>query len=1404
MFSHRHFLSILVLSCILVGVSLAVVAGLAIGATAARPAAPFTAPGPLPNDCQDVTVVGEEPPVCCAFGYVYYDGVPVTGAQVTIQSASGTFTTTTTTGPASVSAYYAASLSASPLSITPGDTITITAVYGGASRSTTYQVVSAGQQVDVVLTRPLSSEQLLTAHSGGPAWHPGSSKIAVHKWRDSFNRDICVVDVHGGNETCLTSGGVNENPSFSPDGSRIAFSRHQGGDEFDIHVMNASNGNILLQCPAGSGNYHAPQYSPDGSLILFSHWPPGGDKFSVGVMNAADCSNERILFPGENPRWSRDGSKILFNKKGANSRTTWTRELGDTTGATEQQLTYGPCDAAADFSPSGAEIVFARCPYWGSEDFDLYTLNLATGALVRLTADGADDEFPAWSPDGSTIAYVSNRSGEFTVWTLSLLSMPPIATINYIHPNPAQPGQDTVAFAGSGSDQDEGGAAIVAWEWASSLDGVLSTQEDFLLPASNLSVGTHTISFRVQDDEGEWSAPVIRSLQVGDVLPTLTINDVTILEGNAGTADAVFTVTLSAASSQQVTVNYATADGSATAGSDYVAISGTLVFSPGATTRNVTVVIIGDTLDEPNETFQVALTSPTNALIADGQGIGTITDDDAPPVQCPVILPWPPSNFQVPDEYYYRASRGYGSGHYNVVGHEVWRSPLQDHSADQYIINTDSDRWWIFVVWNSSGDHLQTLLLAPAGTPNAFDRGTVVGNSGLRMLQIKAYVEQCPGSSVPDITVTPSSVSVTLPQGQSTSVPLTIRNAGNATLTFTITEEAATAAIAASAGRPLAFPTPKVDPALLEALNAAPDGQATFFVYLDEQADLSAAHGIADRKERRRYVYRTLQETARRTQASLLADLRDYQRKGELTKVQPFWIVNALAVTAGRSTVDALTGRPDVVYLELEPVVQIPEPIEEASALAPQGVEWGVSKIGADRARRDFGVTGDGILFANIDTGVDYVHPALIRKYRGTATGSHDYNWYDPTGTYPSAPGDNNGHGTHTMGTMVGDDGAANQVGVAPGAQWIAVKGCASSSCMGSDLLKAAQWIVAPCPIGVDPTHNDPRCDPDKAPDIVNNSWGGYGGDPWYLLSVQRWRDADILPAFSAGNYGGDSCAATMASPGDYAESFATGATDSGDVIAWWSSKGPSRLTVETKPNVVAPGYNVRSALPGGGYGTKSGTSMASPHTAGAAALILDANPNLSVDQVEALLMNTAVDLGQAGPDCVYGYGRIDAYAAVAQANDVIPWLSAQPASGSVAAGGEQIVTLTLDAAGLDVRGYTANLVITSNDPDTGRLVVPVSLSVTSAGPQIAKVTIANLRDVSASVSWITTLAADGEVRYGTNAASLVNVAYDDRGAGTRDDVHHVTLSGLAPLTTYYFFVRSDGVPTSTRAATTR
>ncbi len=304
----------------------------------------------------------------------------------------------------------------------------------------------------------------------------------------------------------------------------------------------------------------------------------------------------------------------------------------------------------------------------------------------------------------------------------------------------------------------------------------------------------------------------------------------------------------------------------------------------------------------------------------------------------------------------------------------------------------------------------------------------------------------------------------------------------------------------------------KVDDQVIAAVDGG--GTTTFWVRLAEQADLSAATAIEDWAERGAYVVDQLRATADASQAAVRAEL-----DASGVRYTPFWITNALRVRGGEALVNKLANDPSVEAITAPVTYELPEPTEVTDRNRVAAVEWGIARINADDVWSQLGVRGEGIVVANIDTGVQYNHPALVNQYRGNTGGgtfNHNYNWYDPAGVCsPSTtPCDNNGHGTHTMGTMVGDDGAGNQIGVAPGAQWIAVKGCETNNCSDASLLSAGQFILAP----TDLTGANPR--PDLRPNIVNNSWGGDPNDPWYSDMVEAWRAAGIFPQFSSGNSG--------------------------------------------------------------------------------------------------------------------------------------------------------------------------------------------------------------------------------------------------------------------------------------------
>ena len=362
-----------------------------------------------------------------------------------------------------------------------------------------------------------------------------------------------------------------------------------------------------------------------------------------------------------------------------------------------------------------------------------------------------------------------------------------------------------------------------------------------------------------------------------------------------------------------------------------------------------------------------------------------------------------------------------------------------------------------------------------------------------------------------------------------------------------------------------------------------------------------------------------------------------------------YHIVNGMAVTATKEIAEKIASFPEVDKL-LPNETRTLNTTFDNSVNTPEAdsddIEWSVDRVNAPDAW-SMGINGKGTVVASLDTGVQWDHPALKNQYRGYDAASdevdHDYSFYDATKDGNTQPVDDNGHGTHVTGTMVGhEEDGSNQIGVAPGAKWIAAKVFDSAgNATDVGLLDAAEWILAP----------GGRVD--MAPDVVNNSWGGGRGlDEWYRDAVQAWRDANIFPEFAAGNTdlfnpGGPG---SVVAPGNYPEAFTVGATDNDDVLADFSLRGPSPYN-EIKPDISAPGVGIRSAIPGDGYDIMSGTSMASPAVSGIAALLRQVNANIQVSDMEEILTRTATEKTdneyEESPNNGYGHGLIDAATAV-------------------------------------------------------------------------------------------------------------------------------------------------------------
>ncbi len=460
----------------------------------------------------------------------------------------------------------------------------------------------------------------------------------------------------------------------------------------------------------------------------------------------------------------------------------------------------------------------------------------------------------------------------------------------------------------------------------------------------------------------------------------------------------------------------------------------------------------------------------------------------------------------------------------------------------------------------------------------------------------------------------------------------------------------------------------KLAPWVIE--KTADGNEAEFLVVLEDQADLSGAAVFETKEEKGRYVFETLLAKARQTQPRLLDWLTERR-----VAHRSFYIVNAVLVKGDRNLALEIAAREDVARIEGNPQLRGIQPIgpigieaNDAANLtsSPQAIEAGVNYIRAPEVWV-LGFTGQGMVIGGQDTGVAWDHPALRNQYRGWdgANGNHDYNWHDSIhsqggvcGFDSKTPCDDDNHGTHTLGSAVGTDGAANQIGVAPGAKFIACRNMDRGNGTPATYLECFEFFLAPYPVGGMSAQGDPS----RSPDVTTNSWScppSEGCSPDTLkAAVEVQRAAGIMTVVAAGNSGRGGCSSVVDPPALYDASYSVGAfSASTGEIAGFSSRGPVTIdgSNRIKPDIAAPGVSVRSALRNGSYASLSGTSMASPHVAGAVALLWSAHPELrgKIDLTENILNESAVrveasDCGVGNPqNNVYGFGRLDIKAAV-------------------------------------------------------------------------------------------------------------------------------------------------------------
>ncbi|MFT9599511.1 carboxypeptidase regulatory-like domain-containing protein [Mesobacillus sp.] len=440
----------------------------------------------------------------------------------------------------------------------------------------------------------------------------------------------------------------------------------------------------------------------------------------------------------------------------------------------------------------------------------------------------------------------------------------------------------------------------------------------------------------------------------------------------------------------------------------------------------------------------------------------------------------------------------------------------------------------------------------------------------------------------------------------------------------------------------------KKEAALLKAFEK--EQELNVIIRMNDQPDLSKIYpqvkAKKNRAEKIKAIQDHLKEKANNSQKGIQQALSALETKGKAKKKDSLWIINGITASITKEAFEELKNRDDIAEISLDETLSLPEvTVEENPPRLPQ---WGLEKIYATKVWGQYGLKGEGIVVGIMDSGVDGNHEALKQNYRGR-DGNHQYSWIDLSGQGYDTPNDGHGHGTHVAGTAVGG-GSGEPIGVAPEAEWIAAKifNDGGSTTL-SAIHQAFQWFMAP------------GGDPSKAPHVVNNSWGNSNTyNLEFYEDVKAWVSAGIFPSFAAGNDGPGS--QTIGSPGSFPESFAVGATDMYDQTASFSSRGPVFWKDENgdeqriiKPDISAPGHKIYSAWPAkrneGKYNTISGTSMATPHVTGAVALLLQANPNLTIDQIKETLKKTSRVEPHMGtlPNDSYGTGIMNIYQAVTE-----------------------------------------------------------------------------------------------------------------------------------------------------------
>ena len=422
------------------------------------------------------------------------------------------------------------------------------------------------------------------------------------------------------------------------------------------------------------------------------------------------------------------------------------------------------------------------------------------------------------------------------------------------------------------------------------------------------------------------------------------------------------------------------------------------------------------------------------------------------------------------------------------------------------------------------------------------------------------------------------------------------------------------------------------------------------------------------KEARRQYVIDVLRQVADQSQGGVLGVLAQAEQAGHAANINPLWIANVVGARVTPDVALRIAKRNDVAYLNYDrPIGEEVFPVvpvfgsSEGDPLA--AVECGTALMNAPTAWSN-GYTGSGVVVGMIDTGTCITHPDIANQIWTNAgeipnNGIDDdgngfvddiHGWSFDNGGSSSNINDNNGHGSHTAGTVAGDGTQGTQAGMAPDAQIQTIK------FWNNFAGEQAAW-------------NCMQYGAANGADVESNSYG------WpHSVNPDRatWRSvtenvmaSGVVLVFAAGNEGSCCGIDSVRTPGDVPDIITVGATDCNMNITSYSSRGPVSWTGvagyndwpyppgKLKPTISAPGDHTISHSLCSGYVDFSGTSMATPHVAGCVALMLQANPNLDHYQVKQILKDIAIDRGASGPDNTYGAGFVDAWAAVQAAADM-------------------------------------------------------------------------------------------------------------------------------------------------------